>query len=80
MSNANEVVKLIKYSPKREHWLKEIKANIEDEDSRCAAGVAKFSAMRWTVRAGSLQSILNNYEALLKLWEECLETQLEPDV
>ena len=29
MSNANDVVKLIKYSLKRENWLKEIKANLE---------------------------------------------------
>ena len=80
MSNANEVVKLIKYSPKRENWLKEIKANMEDEDSRSAAGVAKFSATRWTVRARCLQSILDNYEAVLNLWVECLESQLESDV
>lgn len=80
MSNANEVVKLIKYSPKRENWLNDIKANLTDEDSRSVAGVAKFSATRWTVRAACLQSILNNYEAILKLWEECLETPLNPDV
>lgn len=80
MSNANEIVKLVKYSPKRENWLKEIKANLADEEGRSVAGVAKFSATRWTVRAGCLQSILNNYEALMKLWSECLKSQLESDV
>lgn len=81
MSNANEVIKLIKYSPKRETLLKNIKSNLDDEDGRCAAELAKFSATRWTVRADCLQSILDNYDALLKLWDECLDSgQLDPDV
>jgi hypothetical protein len=81
MSNANEVIKLIKYSPKRETLLKNIKSNLVDEEGRSAAGVAKFSATRWTVRADCLQSILDNYDALLKLWDECLDSgQMDPDV
>ena len=34
---------------------------------------------RWTVRAASLQSVIDNWKVLQNLWEECLATKLEPD-
>ena len=45
-----------------------------------SAGLTKFSATRWTVRATCFQKILDNYEELLTLWNESLETNLEPDI
>ena len=36
--------------------------------------------MRWTVRAASLKSVLENYEVLFALWEESLESPLESDI
>ena len=35
---------------------------------------------RWTVRGGSLQSVIDNWNLLQELWDECLETKLEPDI
>jgi len=35
---------------------------------------------RWTVKADSLQSILNNYSVLQTLWESILESKLDPEV
>ena len=35
---------------------------------------------RWTVRGNSVGSILKNYNILNDLWDECLETRLEPDI
>ena len=35
---------------------------------------------RWTVLGGSLQSIIDNWNVLQELWDECLETKLEPDI
>ena len=35
---------------------------------------------RWTVRGGSLQSVIDNWNVLQELWDECLETKLEPDI
>jgi len=32
------------------------------------------------VRGDSIESILSNYDNLKQLWEECLETNLQPDV
>ena len=28
----------------------------------------------------AIESILDNYDVLKRLWDECLETKLEPDV
>ena len=35
---------------------------------------------RWTVCGGSLQSVIGNWNVLQELWDECLETKLEPDI
>lgn len=82
MDNTNEIVKLIKFSPKRENILGDIKENLyyEGEEGENVAGLAKFSATRWTVRAICFQRVLENYEFLLKLWDECLEKRLHPEV
>ena len=34
----------------------------------------------WTLRATYFQRVIDNYNALLKLWNDCLETRLESDV
>ena len=82
MNNANEFVKLVKYSPNRENLLQQMKNNVGDENEMTAisAGLTKISATRWTVRATCFQTILDNYEELLTLWNECLEINLEPDI
>ena len=83
VNNTNEIVKLVKFSPKRENLLGQIKSNIEMEDEEegiSASGLSKFCATRWTVRATCFQRVIDNYDALLKLWSDCLETRLESDV
>ena len=35
---------------------------------------------RWTIRADSLRSVLDNYTALQHLWDKCLETRLDTEV
>jgi len=34
----------------------------------------------WTVKANSLQSILDNYSVLQTLWESILESRLDPEI
>ena len=84
VNNTNEIVKLVKFSPKRENLLGQIKSNIQMEDEVegiSASGLTKFFAtLRWTVRATCFQRVIDNYDALLKLWNNCLETRLESDV
>ena len=80
MSTAREIVVLIKYSPKRETMLGDIKDNIV-EDDKVAAGLTTLSTTRWTVRAICFQRILENYAALLVEWNECLrEGKLEAEM
>ena len=59
-----EVVKLIKFSPKREAMLRELKEEIGSD----APGVRTLCPTRWTVRAGSLASIVANYDNIQLLW------------
>ena len=52
VNNTNEIVKLVKFSPKRENLLGQIKSNIEMEDKEggiLASGLIKFCATRWKV-------------------------------
>ena len=75
--------KLVKFSPNRENLLGQIKSNIEMEDEEegiSASSLTEFCATRWTVRATCFQRVIDNYVALLKLWNDCLETRLESDV
>ena len=40
-----------------------------------------FCPTRWTVWGNSIvNSFLENYQVLKQLWEECLDTRLEPDI
>ena len=35
---------------------------------------------RWTVRGDAIESIIEYYDILSQLWDECLETRLDPNV
>ena len=84
MSNTNEIVKLVKYSPKRENLLGKFKKNLYYEDGEgedvVAGGLKSFSTTRWTVRAICFERVIDNYDAIIKLWDECLKVNLQPDV
>ena len=77
-----EVSKLIKFSPKRNAALDNIKAEDPEDDSISDTGIRTFCPTRWTVRGESIASILENYIVLKKLWDECLSSAkyLTPDV
>ncbi len=79
LETAFEISKLIKFSPKRNAAFNRIKAEIA-EDSGSGVGIRTLCPTRWTVRGNSIGSILENYEILNQLWEECLETRLDPDM
>ena len=74
MSTSKEVVALIKFSPKREKILGDVKSNIEhdESDNENSLGLAKFSATRWTVRAGCFNRIYLNYKELQETWVDVL--------
>ena len=45
-----------------------------------AVGIRAMCPTRWTVRGDAIESIIEHYDTLSQLWDECLETRLDPDV
>ena len=68
-----EVSKLIEKSPKREATFHKLKADLAPE----TPGFSVLCPTCWTVRALSLQSVLDNYEVLLQVWQEALNGSLD---
>lgn len=81
LDTAFEITRLIKFSPKRNVAFEKIRSG-QDEETCSPVGIRAFCSTRWTARGDSLESILLNYQALLELWDECLESsaRLDPDV
>ena len=77
MGVAEEIVVLIKYSPKRENILGCIKEQVEfeSEPEEKAKDITKLSQTRWTVYATCLQRLIDNYEALMKVWIHWLDNE-----
>ena len=64
-----EITKLLKFSPKRDALFNKLK-------QETASGTPGFRALcptRWTVRAASLKSMIENYLVFNALWEEVKE-------
>ena len=78
---AFEIAKLIKFSPKRKFnaAFDRIKAE-DDNDLISRVAIRSFCPTRWTVRDASIASILESYNILKRLWDECLEESLVPEV
>ena len=74
-----EIVSLIKFSPKRENFLGEIKENLEGPESE-AKGILGLCPSGWTVRASCFQGILDNYAALLQEWTISLDDKVQSDI
>ena len=56
---------LIKYSPRRDSTLENLKKAMASE----TIGFRVLCPTRWTIRANSLRSVLRNYSVLQELWE-----------
>ena len=75
-----EIVSLVKYSPKREKLLGNIKDLFHfeslhtDDEIEVAPTLGKLSATRWTVRENANKKIESNYLLLMKLWDVLLAT------
>ena len=87
MGTVTEIISLVKYSPKRERMLGDIKENIqfelqeEDAEEQIALSLDKFCVTRWTVRGKAYFKILSNYESLMELRNVCLLAgKLDTDV
>ena len=76
LNTVYEIMKLIKKSPKRDALFKKMKEGLAPEKP----GVRVLCPTRLTVRGSSLQSVLDNYEVLLVLWEESKEMTSEAEM
>ena len=65
-----EITKLLKYSPRREGIFLRLKENLP---ASTATGNRVLCPTRWTVRADSLASILETFQALQETWQESIE-------
>lgn len=77
LGTVTEIISLVKYSPKRENLLGNIKDLIRfesDEEIEVAPALDKLSVTRWTVRGNAYQKIQSNYDPLMKLWDASLAT------
>ncbi len=71
-----EITKLIKFSPKREAMFDQLKKDLTPD----CPGIRVLCPTRWTVRAQSLISILQNYTVLQELWDIVLDQNLDSEV
>eukprot|EP00731_Ephydatia_muelleri_P003599 Em0001g3599a len=67
LNTTHEISKLLKYSPKRDSLIECLKQSIAPETQ----GFRTLCPTRWTVRAASLKSVIDNYTVLQELWDEC---------
>ena len=71
-----EITKLIKRSPKRDTIFQKLKHDL-------ATDTPSFRVLcptRWTVHAAALQSVLDNYEVVLGVWEEPKNSQIDSEM
>lgn len=73
LETAQEITKLIKFSPRRDAVFKRLKAENESMLENKTIGIRVLCPTRWTVRADSLFSIIENYSVLHDTWDEALE-------
>ena len=69
LETTHEITKLIKKSPRRDGIFKELKAESDLSSDSSSVCVKLLCPTRWTVRADSLFSIIDNYFVLLSTWE-----------
>ena len=75
MDTVYELSKLLQYCPRRLALFKDIKTKISPD----CIGFRVLCPTRWTVRNETFQSILDNYSALLELWETILNGKLDSE-
>ena len=71
-----EVSRLVKFSPKRNAILDKLKETLTPDNP----GFRVLCPTRWTVRADSLKSVVDNYAALQVLWEESRDQTADPSI
>ena len=72
MDSVFEISKLLQYSPKRMTAFRDIKAEV-------SVGFRVLCPTRWTVRNETFRSVIDNYNALMELWENILSDRIDSE-
>lgn len=75
-----EVTKLIKLSLRCDALFQELQAESDLSSESCSVSIKLLCPTRWTVRAESPFSILNNYLVLLSTWEQARDTEIKAQI
>lgn len=75
MDTVHEISKLIKYSPKRDTQFEKLKCEISPD----TPGFRVLCPTRWTVRAATLKSIMDNYTVFQSLWDVSYESSKDSE-
>ena len=79
-----EICILVKFSPRRDNMLGDIKQNLEMEggniDEQSCSTLAKFSITRWTVRSGCYKKVIDSYDSLYELWASSVTEKLDHEI
>ena len=76
LETTHEIIKLVKYSPRREGLFQVIKGELSPE----SPGIHVLCPTRWTVRAESMLSIIRNYSVLQALWVQAGEIARDTEI
>ena len=76
LSIMHEITKLIKKSPQREACFLHL------NETLCPGtpAICVLCPTRWTIQAESLQSVIDNYTALLETWQESLQATKDTEM
>ena len=74
LDTALEITKLVKKSPNRDTKLEKIRRASVDETERPSPNIRMLCPTRWTVKADAMDSILQNYDQLMELWDWSVDT------
>ena len=79
-----EITKLVKKSPKRDSQLEKMQKEMRDGHAsntmQSKHGIRLLCPTRWTVRAEAMESILENYQVLVDLWDWSLTNCSDTDM
>ncbi|SMN02628.1 hypothetical protein SPONN_1502 [uncultured Candidatus Thioglobus sp.] len=73
LETTHEITKLVKLSPRRDAIFRQLKAESDSLSDKKSLSIRLLCPTRWTVRADSLLSIIDNYSVLLSTWDEAYE-------
>ncbi len=76
LDTVNEITKLVKYSPRRQAIFEKLKQDIAPG----CPGIRVLCPTRWTVKADSMRSIIDNYSVLEELWEKAVSVVHDTEV